>query len=87
MDKIYTTSKETAKYLDAVVLLQKGASVALNACEDVYGTLSSTNGSEHIRLFQEKLDEAIDELFKLMQANIEINLGFIDNFAKAEVQI
>lgn len=87
MAKSYTTSTETAKYLDAVVLLHKGASLASEACEDIYGSLFDPEKHKIIEPFEAKLDEAIAELFKLIQANVEVNLGFLENVAKEEVTI
>lgn len=87
MEKNYTTSKETARYLDAVVRLHEGESLALEACEEIYGNLNEEAVGRIIEPFQKKLQEAVDELFKLVQANIEVNLGFLDNLRKETVAI
>lgn len=83
MEKNYTVSKETAHYLDAVRTLQQGTSEVLDAAEEVY-----SDGADNVTApFREKMNEAIDELFKLIQANIEMNLGFVDNVKKDTVTV
>lgn len=87
MKKTYTTSTQTAKYLDAVLLLREGNSLALEAAEDIYGNLNSPTGDEIVKPFQTKINEAIDELFKLIQGSIENNLGDVNNSRQENVTI
>lgn len=67
----YKLSKESAEYLNAVRLLDEGASKVYETVASIYGESSDKVVESFSKLFQ----EAREEVFRLFSAHVDINLG------------
>lgn len=87
MEQEYRLSKETATYIDAVRKLNEACSLVLHTVEDIYGNLNAPTGDDIVKAFMEAYNKTVDELFKLIQENTCVNLGFKDNTCNSIVRI
>lgn len=79
----YTLTPETSGYVEAFRLLQDAKEQAFQVYTSVYGE-DNLQGFEG---FQDALETASDELFKLVRINVELNLGMTASYKAGEVTV
>ncbi len=79
----YTLTPETSGYVEAFRLLQEAKEQAFQVYTSVYGE-DNLGGFE---AFQDALETASDELFKLVRINVELNLGMTASYKAGEVTV
>ena len=79
----YTLTPETSGYVEAFRLLQEAKEQAFQVYTSVYGE----DNLEGFEAFQDALETASDELFKLVRINVELNLGMTASYKAGEVTV
>lgn len=79
----YTLTPETSGYVEAFRLLQEAKEQAFQVYTSVYGE-DNLGGFD---AFQDALEKASDELFKLVRINVELNLGMTASYKAGEVTV
>jgi hypothetical protein len=78
----YLLSKETAGYFEALLLLTQAKDTAYLSAQAIYGEEQKATEK-----FDEALETAMDELFKLVRLNAEHNLALIESYNGEEVTV
>ena len=78
----YTLSKETAGYFDAFRSLLKAREQAYEAVTSMYGESSGLENA-----FNEAIDKAGEELFKLVRINMEAYLAVKESYTEEGVTV
>ena len=79
----YTLTPETSAYVEAFRLLQEAKEQAFHVYTSIYGE-DNLGGFEG---FQDAIETASDELFKLVRINVELNLGMSASYKAGEVTV
>jgi hypothetical protein len=79
----YTLTPETSGYVEAFRLIQEAKNQAFCVYTSIYGE----EQLQDFEAFQEAMDKASDELFKLIRINMELNLGMGASYKAGEVTV
>ena len=80
----YLLTPETSGYVEAFRQLLEAKEQAFQVYTSIYGE----EQLEQFKDFEDAMDKAGDELFKLLRINMELNMGMFDSYkTKGEVTV